>query len=55
MKQISYPAVELFFIAERWEQKFNMSVKRSGLDETNVLTQLPRNLEKVETYQFIQG
>ena len=37
MKEISYPAVELFFVAERWGQKFNMSVKRSGLDETKVL------------------
>jgi hypothetical protein len=33
-----HPAVQLFVIAESWVQKFNISVKCSGLEETKGLT-----------------
>ncbi|RFU26542.1 hypothetical protein B7463_g9803, partial [Scytalidium lignicola] len=52
------PQYSFFFVAERWEQKFSMSVRRptsDTSDEVTALTWLPRSWEKVESYQFVQG
>jgi predicted metalloprotease with PDZ domain len=52
------PSYSFFFVADRWGQDFNITVKRGGsdgVDEVKVLSWWPRSRSKVESYQFVQS